>query len=84
MATYYILYIYTLIIIILVNINTSPSSIDLSDKNPIVYCLKAAKRYTFEEVKEYLLRTQVPGEAEDYAIDDPEFSYCVEQASRDN
>ena len=40
-----------LILFLLLSINTKPNSIDLSDKNVVVYCLKAALRYTFEEVK---------------------------------
>ena len=77
-------YITILILILLANIVTSPNSIDLSDKNPMVYCLKTVIQLTFDEVKEYLLTIQKPEEAEDLSIDDPQFSICIEQHSRDN
>ena len=73
-----------LILFLLISINTKPNSIDLSDKNVVVYCLKAALRYTFEEVKEYLLRIQIPGEAAELAIDDPMYSLCLEEKAKDN
>ena len=84
MSKYHFLFISIILLNLFINIHSTPSSIDLSDDNPVVYCLKAVKRYTFDEIKEYLLRTQVPEEAEDYAIDDPEFSWCIEQRSKED
>ena len=76
-------YLAILIIILLVNNIIASTSIDLSDNNPTVYCLKTVRKYSIEEVKEYLLRIQVPGEAEDYTIDDPLYTLCIEQNSKD-
>ena len=77
-----ILFIFTIILLI-VNINTE-DSIDLSDDNPVSYCLKAERRMTLDEIKEYYLKTQKPEYAKEYNIDDPMFYYCVEQASRED
>ena len=77
-------YITIIILILFVNIITNPNAIDLSDKNPMVYCLKTVIKLSFDEVKEYLLTIQKPEEAEDLAIDDLEFSACIEQHSKDN
>ena len=84
MFKFHILFLAALFISLFVNIKSTVSSIDLSDDNPIVYCLKTARHFTFEEVKDYLLRTQVPEYSSDEGLDDPLFSWCVEQASRDD
>jgi hypothetical protein len=75
---------FLIIIFLFVTIKTSESSIDLSDDNPVVYCLKAAKRLTLDEIKDYYLRSQKPESAPDYQMDDPYFLWCVEQASRED
>ena len=73
------LFIFTLILLI-VNIN-SQNSIDLSDDDPVTYCLKAARKMSLDEIKEYYLKTQKPEYAKEYSIDDPLFYYCVEKTS---
>ncbi len=79
MFKFRLLFIFTLILLI-VNIS-SEDSIDLSDDNPISYCLKAAIKMSIDEIKEYYLKTQKPEYAKEYSIDDPLFYYCVEKAS---
>ena len=58
--------------------------IDLSDKNPIVYCLKEIKKFTFQQVKDYLLKIQDLEYALENGINDKKFSLCIEQRSKDN
>ena len=58
--------------------------IDLSDRNPIVFCLKEIKKFTFEQVKDYLLRNQDPEFAIENSIHDDLFSLCVEHIAKDN
>ena len=78
-----IIYISILILFLFNNINTQ-ASYDLSDDNPVVYCLKAAMHMSLEQIKEYYLKTQLPQHANEKEIDDPAFNWCVEQASRDD
>ena len=84
MFKFNILNLFLLIIFLFVTIKSTEESIDLSDDNPVVYCLKAAKRLTMDEIKDYYLRSQKPGSAPDYQMDDPYFLWCVEQASRED
>ena len=79
-----IFYLFLLIISLFTTIKSTESSIDLSDDNPVVYCLKAAKRYTMDDIKDYFLRNQKPESAASYEIDDPLFLWCVEQVSRED
>ena len=65
-------------------ISSDYRGIDLSDRNPIVYCLKEIKKFTFQQVKDYLLRNQDPEFAITNRIHDDLFSLCVEQVSKDN
>ena len=75
---------FLLIIFLFTTIKSTEVSIDLSDDNPVVYCLKAAKKFTMDQVKEYYLRIQKPESAPDYQLDDPYFQWCVEQLSRED
>ena len=84
MFKFHILIISFLIISKFLNIKTAEDSIDLSDDNPVVYCLKAAKRFTFDEIKDYYLRTQRPDLSPNYQLDDPQFLWCVEEAARED
>ena len=75
-----------ILLIVLIFNDTSCNSgrIDLSDRNPIVFCLKTIKRYTFHQVKEYLLKQQDPIYALENKINDGMFALCVEQVAKDN
>ena len=79
-----IIYISILILFLFNSINAQQYEYDLSDDNPIVYCLKAARHMTLEQIKEYYLKTQLPQYVNEKEIDDPAFNWCVEQASRDD
>ena len=79
-----LLELFLIIIIILGYVNCDLGGIDLSDKNPVVYCLKRVKRFTFQQVKDYLLKNQDPEYALENSIYDEIFAYCVEQVSKDN
>lgn len=79
----FIIYISILILLLFNNINAQ-ASYDLSNDNPIVYCLKVAKHMSLEQIKEYYLKTQLPQHAKEKEIDDPAFNWCVEQASRED
>ena len=74
----------SILILLITNINAQYGSIDLSDDNAVVYCLKAARHFTMEQVKEYYLKIQLPKYANEKFIDDPAFSWCVESVSRDD
>ncbi len=82
MFKFRLLFIFTLILLI-VNIS-SEDSIDLSDDNPVSYCLKAAIKMSLDEIKEYYLKTQKPEYAKEYNIDEPLFNWCVEQVSKED
>jgi len=66
------------------NFEDMKGKVDLSDKNPVVYCLKSAKKYNMDQVKEYLLKSQIPEYKEELKINDDMFSWCIEELSRDN
>ena len=83
MFKYTLLFI-SILILLIVNINAQYGSIDLSDDNEVVYCLKAARHYTMEQVKEYYFKIQLPKYANEKYIDDPAFSWCVESVARDD
>ena len=57
--------------------------IDLSDRNPIVYCLKHYKKFTFDQVKDYLLKYQDPEYALEDDVKDDLFALCVEHVAKD-
>lgn len=57
--------------------------IDLSDRNPIVYCLKDLKKFSLQQVKDYLLKNQDPEFALENDIHDDLFAWCVEHVSKD-
>ena len=70
-----------ILLLIFVNVLNSDNSdsIDLSDKNPLVYCLKNVKKYDFEEIKNFILQNQDPEFAIEYYPNDEEFNFCIEQ-----
>ena len=56
--------------------------IDLSEKNPMVYCLKKVRNYKPQEIKNFILQIQEPEFAiENYPIDDL-FSLCLEEIEK--
>ena len=77
-------YILILIIFLFAQITIVKSNIDLSNDNPIVFCLKSTLEYSMDQVKEYFLKSQIPEIAKDYKINDPYFSWCVEKSSLDD
>ena len=84
MQKFTLLFFFLLILFLFGIINADKGSIDLSDKNPVVYCLKSAKKYNMDQVKEYLLKSQIPEYKEELKINDDMFSWCIEELSRDN
>ena len=76
--------VFLLIFIFFDFISCNSGRIDLSDQNPIVYCLKTIKGYTFQQVKDYILKQQDPQYALENKIHDDIFALCVEQVSKDN
>ncbi len=84
MEKYLKLEIFLIIIIILDFRNCDLGTIDLSDKNPMVYCLKTIKKFTFQQVKDYLLKEQDAEFAIENTIHDKLFSLCIEQVSKDD
>ena len=67
------------IIFILINVIniTFADKIDLSDNNPIVYCLKYIKKYNLEEIKDFILQNQDPEYAIEHYPNDESFSNCL-------
>ena len=74
------------LILLIINIIKCDDSgrIDLSDKNPIVFCLKKVKNYNLEQVKDFILRNQDPEYAIEHYPNDEIFAYCMEQVSKEN
>ena len=77
-------YILILFIFVFSKISKVKSNIDLSNDNPIVFCLKSVKKFTMDEIKEYFLRIQKPESAPDYKLDEEYFSWCVEKSSKED
>ena len=77
-------YIYIIAIIINIIYNIYSEKIDLSDKNPIVFCLQKIKNYNIEEIKDFILQNQDPEYAIENYPSDKDFSNCIEQMSRNN
>ena len=70
-----------IIFIILSLVKTDSENIDLSDENPLVYCLKKVKNYNLDEIKDFILRNQDPEYAIDHYPNDEMFKYCIELIS---
>ena len=71
-------FIFILFIALISVIKAESDSIDLSDDNPVVYCLKSVFQYSTDDVKEYLLLMQVKEYAETHQIKSKEFSSCID------
>lgn len=84
MKNYFNFFVLLIIYINIRIIKAFTEKIDLSDKNPIVLCLKTVKKFSFEQVKDYLLKIQDPEYALENDIHDPLFALCVEQNAKDN
>lgn len=84
MSKFFKISLFSIIIILEIGfINSYNERIDLSDRNPIVYCLKYFKKFTFDQVKDYLLKYQDPEYALEDDVKDDLFALCVEHVAKD-
>ena len=73
-----------IIFIFLIFVKSDSENIDLSDENPLVYCLKKVRNYNLDEIKDFVLRNQDPEYAIDHYPNDDMFRYCMEQLSKED
>ena len=76
------IYIILIIFIIFSLVKSDSDDIDLSDENPLVYCLKKVRNFNLDEIKDFILRNQDPEYAIEHYPNDEMFRYCMEQLSR--
>ena len=76
------IYIILIIFIIFSLVKSDSDDIDLSDENPLVYCLKKVRNFNLDEIKDFILRNQDPEYAIEHYPNDEMFRYCMKQLSR--
>ena len=75
---------YIFAIFLIMNLIKNEDKIDLSDKNPMVYCLKKVRNYNFEEIKNFILQNQDPEFAIENYPNDISFYNCLEEVEKNN